>query len=155
MVHVVDGNKSALCLRYKPRARFPALEKSSLWSKVHQAKWESGGSTYFSMTSTPLHKIRLKNLDRPPWSSLVTWPEKMPEPRELGGRKWTHVQNVERFPNSNRSSRNVGKVVISMEMGLKKSNNPCLTKISLILCSFNFVTQDGSSCRLPILQRGK
>ena len=52
--------------------------------------------------------------------------------------------------NSNRSSRNVGKVVSSREMALKNSKRLFWAKVSLISFSLNFGTQEGSPKRPAI-----
>ena len=47
------------------------------------------------------------------------------------------------FQNSNRYDQNVGKVLISRKMGLKKSKRPFWAKISLISFFLIFWTQGG------------
>ena len=64
--------------------------------------------------------------------------------------KMVQHQKKQKFRISIRSARNVGKVVISREMGLKNSKHPSRAKISLISFSLNFGTQEGSPYRPPI-----
>ena len=53
------------------------------------------------------------------------------------------MTNFQNFQNSNRYDQNVGKVLISRKMALKKSKHPFWAKISLISFSLNFGTQGG------------
>ena len=53
--------------------------------------------------------------------------------------------------NSNHYDQNVGEVLISMEMVLKKYESPFLVKVSLILFFLNFGTQGGVPLVAPYL----
>ena len=59
------------------------------------------------------------------------------------------------FKDSIRFARNVGKVVLSREMGLNNSKSLSLAKIYVISFSLSFGTQEGSPYRPPIGPQGK
>ena len=65
-----------------------------------------------------------------------------------------NMAKFQNFQNSNRYDQNVGKVLISWKMGLKKSKHPFWAQISLISFFLNFGTKGVSPYWPPIWPTG-